>query len=100
MPAFTLTVRHRLSREEATTRLKTLLHEVKNRYAHDISQLREEWGPYAVRFSFNARGHDISGVLTVGWFQVTLEGELPHAVMPWQSPIERLLREQAQALLR
>jgi hypothetical protein len=100
MPAFTMTVRHTLSRDEATTRIKNLLQDVKNRYASDISQIKEEWEPHTVRFSFKVRQHDISGVLTIGWFQVKLEGELPQAAAPLQRTIESIIREQAQALLR
>jgi hypothetical protein len=77
MPEFTMTVRHRLSRDEATTRIKNLLQDMKAQYANDIDDVREEWGPYALRFSLKARGHDISGVITVGWFQVKLEGGDP-----------------------
>jgi hypothetical protein len=99
MAEFTMTVRHRLSRDEATTRIKNLLQDMKARYAHDIDDVREEWGPYALRFSFKARGYDISGVITVGWFQVKLEGQIPQAAMPLQRAIENIIREQAQTLL-
>jgi Putative polyhydroxyalkanoic acid system protein (PHA_gran_rgn) len=100
MPDFTMTVRHRLSRDEATTRIKNLLQDVKKQYANDIDDIREEWGPHSLRFSFKATGHDISGVITVGWFQVTLEGEIPQAALPLQRAIENIIREQAQVLLR
>jgi hypothetical protein len=73
---------------------------VKTQYANDIDDVREEWGPYSLRFSFRARGHDISGVVTVGWFQVKVEGEIPQAAMPLQRTIENIIREQAQTLLR
>jgi Putative polyhydroxyalkanoic acid system protein (PHA_gran_rgn) len=99
MPDFTMTVRHRLSRDEATKRIKNLLQDVKDQYAADIGAIKEEWGTYSVRCSFKARGHDISGVITVGWFQVKLEGELLQAAMPLRRNIERIIREQAQVLL-
>lgn len=99
MPDFTMMVRHRLSRDEATTRIKNLLQDMKDQYAAAIGDIKEEWGPHSVRFSFKTRGHDISGVITVGWFQVKLEGELPQAAMPLQRTIESIIREQAQVLL-
>jgi hypothetical protein len=99
MPEFTVTVRHRLSRDEATTRIKNLLQDVKNQYANDIDDVREEWEPYALRFSFKARGHAISGVITVGWFQVKLAGEIPQEAVPLQRTIEKVIREQGLMLL-
>jgi hypothetical protein len=99
MPEFTMTVRHRLSREEATTRIKKLLREVKDQYGSDISDVEEDWGPYSVRFRCTVRGQVISGVITVGWFQVKLEGELPQAAVPLQKGIESIIREQARVLL-
>ena len=99
MPDFTMTVRHRLSREEATTRIKNLLQEVKDQYASDIGDAKEDWGPYSVHFRCKVRGHAISGVITVGWFQVKLEGELPQVALPLQKSIESIIREQAQVLL-
>jgi hypothetical protein len=99
MPDFTMTVPHRLSRDEATTRIKSLLQAVKQQYADRIDEVREEWGPYSLRFGFKAMGHGISGVISVGWFQVKVEGEIPHAAVPWQRTIENIIREQAQMLL-
>jgi Putative polyhydroxyalkanoic acid system protein (PHA_gran_rgn) len=99
MPDFTMAVRHRLSRDDATARIKNLLQDVKEQYAKGIGDIREEWGPYSLRFSFKAIGHDISGVITVGWFQVKLEGEIPQAAVPLQRTIEHIIREQAQMLL-
>jgi hypothetical protein len=40
-------------------------------------------------------GHDVSGVITVEWFQVKLEGEIPQAAVPLQGTIEHIIREQA-----
>jgi Putative polyhydroxyalkanoic acid system protein (PHA_gran_rgn) len=100
MPDFTMTVRHRLSRDEATTRIKNLLQDVKKQYANNIDEIGEEWGPDSLCFRFKAMGHDISGVITIGWFQVKLEGEIPPAAVPLQRTIESIIREQAQGLLR
>ena len=99
MPDFAMTVRHRLSREEATTRIKKLLREVRDQYDSDIGDVKEDWDPYAVRFRCTVRGYAISGVITVGWFQVKLEGELPQAIAPLQKGLESIIREQARVLL-
>jgi hypothetical protein len=42
MPDFTMAVRHRLSRDEATARIKSLLQDVKEQYAKGIEDIREE----------------------------------------------------------
>lgn len=94
-----MTVSHRLTQDEATKRIKTLLSEVKNRFADKISDLREEWNGNTGTFSFSAMGFSVSGTLTVKSSEVELSGTLPFAAMFFKGKIESTIREQARTKL-
>ncbi|MCX6813160.1 MAG: polyhydroxyalkanoic acid system family protein [Candidatus Azambacteria bacterium] len=99
MAKLNMAVSHRLTQDEAVTRVKTLLGEVKNQFADKISDLREEWNGNTGKFSFSAMGFSVSGTLTVKSSEVELSGTLPFAASFFKGKIESTIRERAQALL-
>jgi hypothetical protein len=99
MPKFNMTVPHRLTRDEAVKRVKSLLNGVKTRYADQIADLREEWDGDVGKFRFSAMGFPVSGTLTVKPSQVEISGDLPFAAMLFKGKIESTIKDHAEKLL-
>ncbi len=99
MPSLNISVSHRLPQDEALTRIKSLLSQVKTQFADKISDLRESWNGNTGTFSFSAMGFSVSGTLTVRDSEIALESRLPFAALPFKGKIESTLRERATALL-
>lgn len=99
MPALNMAVPHRLTQDEALTRVKTLLGEVKAQFADKVTNLREDWSGNVGTFSFKASGFAVSGTLTVNASEVKLDGSLPFAAAMFKGKIVNTLRERAETLL-
>ena len=99
MAKLNMVVSHRLTQDEAVTRVKTLLGEVKNQFADKISDLREEWNGNTGKFSFSAMGFSVSGTLIVKSAEVELSGNLPFVALFFKGKIESTIRERAETLL-
>lgn len=99
MAKLNMAVSHRLAQDEAVTRVKTLLGEVKKQFADKITDLHEEWDGNTGKFSFSAMGFSVSGTLTVKSSEVELSGNLPFAASFFKGKIESTIRERAETLL-
>lgn len=94
-----MTIGYRLAREEALTRVKRLLLEVKEEHGDKISNLREAWNDSVGTFSFDAMGFSVSGIITVNDKDIAIDGKLPFAVGLFKGEIESTIRERANKLL-
>ncbi|HEY4515331.1 MAG TPA: polyhydroxyalkanoic acid system family protein [Candidatus Paceibacterota bacterium] len=99
MPKLDITIPHKLPREEATRRIKTLLAEVKEKFVDKIENLEERWVGTVGNFNFTVMGFSVSGTLNVGESTVYLESKIPFAALLFKSTIEKKIREGATDLL-
>ena len=99
MPSMTITVPHELTQDEAMSRIKNLLTEVKREHGDRVSDLRESWTDAGGEFSFKAMGFSLSGTLKVRPGEVEMKGNYPLAAMPFKGKIEQLVRDRATQLL-
>ena len=99
MARLSFTFEHELTQKEALRRIKTLLKEVKKEHAGLVSDLEESWEGDTGSFSFIAMGYPIKGTLDVDAPAISLDAEVPLAVRMFKGKIEKILREQADALL-
>ena len=99
MPKMSIVVPHRLSPDEALGRIKGLLADLKTQHQGQFSDLKEQWSDHRGEFSAKAMGFNVSGWVEVRPTEVTLEGDLPFAAMPFKGRIESLVRERAETLL-
>ena len=99
MPKMNIVVPHQLTQDEAMTRIKNLLGEVKTDYGDKVTDLREAWSGSRADFAFKAMGFSVSGVLHVKPSEVALTGSLPLAATPFKSKIESTIRTRATQLL-
>ena len=99
MPMLNMTVPHNLEQNEALTRIKKLLGDVKTQFADKISNLQEDWDGNTGKFQFSAVGLPVSGSLTVKPSTVEISIDLPAAAMLFRGAIESTIRERAAKLL-
>lgn len=100
MPGINVSVPHQLPQDEALSRVKGLLGQVKAQFSDKVSDLQESWTGYVGTFSFSAMGFPVSGTFTVGASEVILQSTLPFAALPFKGKIESTIRERAAILLR
>src|ERR1700712_1926679 len=99
MASLEMAIKHHLSQDEALKRIKNLLSETKKEHGDQIGDLQENWNGNVGSFSFNTRGFDISGTLTVGLSTIELNGKIPFAVSLFKGKIVRAIDEKAAELL-
>ena len=93
MPAFNTEVSHPLGKEEATTRRKSFLEKVKERYKDMVSQLDGTWADNILDFSLTTYGIKISGKLTVEEDKATINGQLPFAALAFKGKITQTITQ-------
>lgn len=99
MPDINLSFLHRLSQDEAGSRVKRLLGDLQDSYGDHIQDLRESWKGNSCTFSFQVSGFEVSGTITATPRSVDLHGELPWTATVFKSQIEDAVRRHAEKLL-
>jgi hypothetical protein len=99
MPEIDMSFPHNLPQNEALTRIKKLLGEVKSEHADKISDLNEKWSGHSGQFSFKAFSFSVSGTLEVSPSAVRLNGKLPFAAGLFKDQIEDTIRQRATNML-
>ncbi len=99
MASINVRVPHKLTREEALKRTKNLLTKTKEDFSEDIKNLKEIWNDNAGKFSFAAKGFEISGTLTVKDSEIILDGTVPFAVSLFKGKITKKIQEVGAELL-
>ena len=99
MPSMSLSVPHKLSQEEAASRVKKMIEKLRSQFGDRASKLQESWNGYTGMYSFEVMGFAVSGKLDVGKSDVRMEGQFPFAALPLKGRIERTAREKLEELL-
>lgn len=99
MPKLSIEVPHELGEEEAATRIKHLLVEMKRQYHAYFTDLEETWTGNDGRFKVKAMGFNVAGSVGVEPTRVAFDADLPLAASPFKSRIEKMVRQEAERLL-
>lgn len=99
MPGIKVDVEHSLNQDIATERVKGLLNSLKADYGDMIKDLNESWNGSIASFSFKVMGMSVTGKLLVSSSQVSIDGQIPFAAVPFKKTIESKIREEALKLL-
>jgi len=99
MPKIDVSVPHRLAQQEAMSRIKGLVHQLKAEHGATLGDLREEWTADTGTVSFSAMGFALSGTVAVTPGDVRVSGDLPLAASFFKNQIEATIRDRAAALL-
>jgi hypothetical protein len=99
MSTLEVTIPHALPKEEALSRIKGMLTNLKNEHQDSFSNLKEEWDHDAGSFSFTARGFDLAGKISVSNSDVQIESKLPFALSFFKGKIADIIKSHATKLL-
>lgn len=99
MSALALNIPHSLPREEALSRIKQLLTNLKQEQKDNISNVQENWQDNKGNFSFKAKGFDLSGDIQVTDKEVQIHSELPFALSFFKGMIASMITNKATELL-
>lgn len=99
MPKIKLSVPHRLSQDEAKSRLTRLLAESRAQFGQHVSDVQEAWAGNVDTFSFSAMGFDVDGRLDVQPAELLIDINIPWAALPFKGRVESEILKHAQQLL-
>ena len=94
-----ISVPHELSKEEALTRIKKLLTNLKTEQAQFISNVQEKWEGEKGEFQFSAKGFDLAGLIRVNDNSVDIDADLPFALSFFKGMIKNVIQDRAKTLL-
>ncbi len=101
MPQINISVPHLLGQEEATSRLKTKLQEVKDQQTYTVTEVVETWpDPHSMEFGFRVFGFSLKGGVRSLPDSVAISADLPVAAMIFQGTIEDQVRKELVNLLK
>ena len=99
MPAFNVSVTHGIGRAAALSRLRKFLDDIRDTYAHELSDVRGDWDDNRLQFAFAARGLPVQGTLIVEEDAVHVSGPLQLGTVLFRSRIEETIRQELVQLL-
>jgi len=100
MANFNISIPHQLSQEEALSRIKSQLAQIKAQYSDKLGSPHEEWNGNVGSFSGSSPVGPVSVILTVTPSEVLIAGELPAVAAFFKGKIESGIRQELDALLR
>jgi putative polyhydroxyalkanoate system protein len=99
MPKFGVTVPHRLTKDEARSRLERFAEVLQTKFEGKVSDLNQSWDGDTLKFSFKSFGIQLSGGIAVNDDNLKLDGELPFAAMMFRGKIESDIKEQLERIV-
>ena len=99
MSDLSLHIPHNLSAEEALGRIKNLLGNLKRDNKDLVENAEESWEGNTGKFSFSAKGFDLSGLINVTSSSVDIDAKLPFALSFFKGKISQVITGKAKELL-
>lgn len=96
---FDVTVPHRLSRDEALTRIKTLMAQLKAQHGSQVSEISESWQGNRCDFSLKVKIFRISGSIVVGDSTAEIRGTMPPGTGRYADKAQAMIADRARSLL-
>ena len=94
-----VTIPHGHTKEEAVLRIKSLLTELKTKYADRIRDVQETWEGDRGNFSMSLGGFSASGTIDVHPSDIEVIIDLPFFASMFSKQISDLVEEQAKKVL-
>jgi hypothetical protein len=95
----TVSIPHRLGKDEAVRRLKSGLADVRSNYSHLFNVQDETWTGDQLAFRISALAQTVSGTIDVADDHVTLQVVLPWLLAKLAEAIQPLIRREGTLLL-
>ncbi len=94
-----VSIPHKYSQIEAMTRVQKILNESRSKLAEHLSDVEERWEGSTLHFAFTAQKQHITGTLEVKDRAFDLYAKLPFTLRLFEGRIEKMIREQAHAMI-
>lgn len=94
-----VTIPHNYTKEEAVLRIKSLLTELKTKYADRIRNVEENWEGNRGNFSMSLGSFSASGTIDVHPSDIEVNIDLPVFASMFSKQISNLIEEQAKKVL-
>ena len=95
----TVSISHRLSQEEATTRIRNGVANYRQQYAGKFASVEEKWTDRRMDFKLGVMGQSVTGRVEVQPQTVELTIELPWILAAFAEKIRGQLQREGQKLL-
>ncbi len=95
-----VSIPHKDSQVAAITKVKKILNDSRSKLAGQASDIEERWEGNVLNFAFTAQGTHIKGTLTVKDKVFDLYAKLPLTLRLFEGRIEKMIKEQASAMLK
>ena len=99
MSSLNLSIPHTLSKEEALTRIKNLLTNLKEEHKDLVTDVQENWQDNKSNFSFKAKGFSLAGDIEVNDADVSINSDLPFALSFFKGVIGDMITKKTKELL-
>lgn len=99
MSSLNLNIPHNLPKDEALTRIKNLLANLKEEQKDIVSDVQENWQDNKGNFSFKAKGFNLAGDIVVNDENVQINSDLPFAVSFFKGAIGDMITKKTKELL-
>ena len=99
MPKLTASIPHRLTRQEARSRIQSEIAKLRQQHGHLLHGVHETWTGDRLDFSLSAMGQSVAGNLLVGDHAVDIEVELPWLLAMLAGPIKQRVEREGRLLL-
>jgi hypothetical protein len=100
MSSLNLNIPHNLPKEEALSRIKNLLANLKEEQKNVVSDVQENWQDNKGNFSFKAKGFNLAGDIVVNDGDVRINSDLPFAVSFFKGAISDMITNKTKELLK
>lgn len=92
MPSFKVNVPHEIERTVAVDKLKSFMDAARQDSPVELSDVEEKWDDDGnLQFAFSAMGFRIAGHMKTEGQQVSINGDLPFAALPFRGALENQL---------
>ena len=99
MPNVSVSVPYQIPQDEALSRIRARIAEIKARYSSEVTNLTENWNGYSGAFSGSSHGFTVSCNLVVNPSLVTVVIELPFIAFAYKAKVEVGVRAELTKLL-
>ncbi len=100
MPLLSVSMPHKLGKDEATRRLKIKHAEIKEKHTYTVTDLTETWvDPYSMDFAFKVLGFSLTGSVRTTDDSVGINVDLPTVAMLMKGTIESEIKKELGQVL-
>jgi acid stress-induced BolA-like protein IbaG/YrbA len=94
-----LNIPHTFSKDDAISRVKTMLVQAKSQFSDKLTIEEERWEGDTLHFAFNAQGQQIAGKAEVTDKEFVIDAKLPLMMRLFEGKLERMIQEQTKEML-